>query len=336
MRFPLSASTIYQDLLEMHRLRSISTIGGTPFLKELAHGKYWYARQRVGDRPVDRYIGPDSPELRERLQSAAQHHQSQTEFDRRAATFVAQLRSAGLPTTDRTTGKVLNAMARVGVFRLGGTLVGTHAFRLYAAELGASFSGTMAATEDVDIAAFENLKLVIEDEVDPSIAETFTALHLEPAPGLDPKHRPTRWVMGGGGTTVEFLVPRMREGKDIVYLDPLGVYAQGLPFLNFLIAEPIPAVALYRSGILVQIPRPERYAIHKLIVAQRRSGPTRAKAMKDLVQAHALVVVLAEDRPGELAEAYEAALGSGPKWREAIARSLGQRPEIKALLERLS
>jgi hypothetical protein len=59
MRFPLSASTIYQDLLEMHRLRSISTIGGTPFLKELAHGKYWYARQRVGDRLVDRYIGPE-------------------------------------------------------------------------------------------------------------------------------------------------------------------------------------------------------------------------------------------------------------------------------------
>jgi hypothetical protein len=336
MRFPLSVSTIYQDLLEMHRLRSISAIGGTPFLKELAHRKYWYARQRVGDRPVDRYIGPDSPELRERLQSAAQHRESQTEFDRRAATFVAQLRSAGVPTMDRTTGKVLNAMARVGVFRLGGTLVGTHAFRLYAAELGASFSDMMAATEDLDVAAFENLKLVIEDKVDPSIAETFKALHLEPAPSLDQKQRSTRWIMGGGGTTVEFLVPRMREGKDVVYLGPLGVYAQGLPFLNFLIADPIPAVALYRSGILVQIPRPERYALHKLIVAQRRSGPTRAKAAKDLAQAHALAAVLAEDRPGELAEAYETALGSGPKWREAIARSLRQRPEIKALMERLS
>src|SRR5215467_2937199 len=322
MRFPLSAHTIYQDLLEMHRLGSIAAIGGTPFLKELPYGKYWYARQRIGHRPVDRYIGPDSPALRERLASVAKHHQAQKDFDRRAATFVAQLRSAGLPAVNRTIGTVLNAMARVGVFRLGGTLVGTHAFRLYAAELGASFSGTMAATEDVDVAAFENLKLVIEDKVDPSIAETFKALHLEPAPGLDPKHRPTRWAMEGGGTTVDFLVPRMREGKDVVYLDPLGVYAQGLPFLNFLIADPIPAVVLYRSGVLVQIPRPERYAVHKLIVAQRRSGAARAKAVKDLVQAGALIAVLAEDRPGELAEAYETALGSGPKWRDAIARSL--------------
>jgi hypothetical protein len=328
----LSAHTIYQDLLEMHRLRSISAIEGTPFLKELPQGKYWYARQRIGDRPVDRYIGADSADLRERLASAPRVREAHKDFERRAAIFVAQLRSAGLPTVDRTTGKVLNAMARVGVFRLGGTLVGTHAFRHYAAELGASFAGTMAVTEDVDIAAFENLKLVIEDKVDPSITETFRALHLEPAPGLDPKHRPTRWVMEEGGTTVDFLVPRMREGKDIVYLDPLGVYAQGLPFLNFLIAEPIPAVALYRSGILVQVPRPERYAIHKLIVAQRRSGPVRAKALKDLAQAHALIAVLAEDRPGELEEAYRTARKNGPKWRDAIARSLEQRPEIRTLI----
>lgn len=332
MRFPLSVHTIYQDLLEMHRLRAIAAVGGTPFLKELPHGRYWYARQRIGDRPVDRYIGPDSRELRERLQSAEQLANAQREFERRAAVFVAQLRSAGLPTVDRTIGKVLNAMARVGVFRLGGTLVGTHAFRLYAAELGASLSGAAAVTEDIDVAAFDNLKLVIEDRVDPSIAETFAALRLTPAPGLDPRHRPTRWVMEGGGTKVDFLVPRMRESQGVVWLEPLGVYAQGLPFLNFLIADPIPAVALYRSGVLVQIPRPERYAVHKLIVAQRRSGPARSKAVKDLAQAHALIAILAEDRPGELAEAYRAARASGPRWREAIARSLAQRPEIAELV----
>jgi hypothetical protein len=55
----------------MYRQRSISTIAGTPFLKELPKGKYWYARQRIGDSPIGRYIGPDSPALRERLVSAA-------------------------------------------------------------------------------------------------------------------------------------------------------------------------------------------------------------------------------------------------------------------------
>ncbi|HLI13465.1 MAG TPA: GSU2403 family nucleotidyltransferase fold protein [Alphaproteobacteria bacterium] len=335
MAFPLSVQTTYQDLVEMHRLQALSEIPGTPFLKELPQGKYWYARRRIGDRTVDRYIGPDSGALRDKLQQAKGSQEARREFERRAARLVAQLRGAGLPGLDRTTGKVLNAMARVGVFRLGGTLVGTHAFRLYAAELGDPLSGVIATTEDVDIAAFENLKLVIEDTVDPSIADTFRDLQLEPAPDLDPKHRPTRWVMRGGGAIVDFLVPRMREGKTVVRLEPLGVYAQALPFLNFLIADPIPAVALYRSGVLVQIPRPERYAIHKLIVAQRRSGPARAKAAKDLAQAQALIAILVEDRPQALEEAYRTALAKGPKWRDAIRRSLKQRAEISRAISSL-
>lgn len=69
---------------------------------------------------------------------------------------------------------------------------------------------------------------------------------------------------------------------------------------------------LYRSGALVQIPRPERFAIHKLIVAdRRRSDPSRLKARKDRAQADLLIEVLSEERPGELVEAYEDAIGRG-------------------------
>src|SRR5690606_10267752 len=128
----------------------------------------------------------------------------------------------GLATLDRQTGSILNAMARVGVFRLGGTLVGTHAFRLYGAELGASLSGIFAVTEDVDIAAFENLKLAIHEQADPSLAETFKALQLEPAPNLDEKGRPTRWRLKGGGVVVDFLAPRMQSRRQIVKLEPLN------------------------------------------------------------------------------------------------------------------
>ena len=115
-------------------------------------------------------------------------------------------------------------------------------------------------------------------------------------------------------------------------LQPLGVYAQTRSFLNFLIAEPIPAVALYRSGILVQIPRPERYAIHKLIVARRRSAGSKAKARKDLAQAEQLIRILAEDRPSALEEAFEHAMATGPRWRDAIGKSLRQKPLLAGLL----
>lgn len=331
--FPLGVQTAYQDLLEAHKMRAVSDLGGTPFLKEQGDkGSYWYARQRIGDRVVDRYIGPDSEDLRERIERARETIGDQKAFEKRCSSLVAQLRAAGLPALDRETGKVLNAMARVGTFRLGGTLVGTHAFRLYSAELGVRLGEALAVTEDVDIAAFENLKLVIDDKVDPSLAETFRDLKLAPAPGLDRKHRPTRWAMGGGGAMVDFLAPKMREESDVLMLEPLGVYAQALSFLNFLIRDPIPAVALYRSGVLVQIPRPERYAVHKLIVAQRRAASSAAKARKDLAQTEILIRILSEDRPHELQEAYEEALSAGPKWREAIEVSLKRAPGIAEIL----
>ena len=331
--FPLAVQTTYQDLLEAHKMRAVSAIGGTPLLKHQGtHGSYWYARQRIGDRVVDRYIGRDTPELRQRIKAAEEQREDQRTLAKRNARLVAQLRAAGLPALDRQTGKVLNAMAQVGTFRLGGTLVGTHAFRLYSAELGVSLADTLAVTEDVDIAAFEGLKLVIHDQVSPSLAETFRDLNLSPAPGLDRRNRPTRWAMPGGGTMVDFLAPRMRETDGVLMLKPLGVYAQTLSFLNFLIAEPIPAVALYRSGILVQIPQPERYAIHKLIVAQRRSTGSEAKARKDLAQAELLIRILAEDRPHALEEAFERAMAAGPKLRDAIGKSLRQKPLLAELI----
>lgn len=334
--YPLSVHTTYQDLLNAHALRAVADIPGAPFLRDMgARGQYWYARQRIGDRTVHRYVGPDTPEVRDRIEQARTAGEERRAFNARCASLVAQLRGAGLPTLDRETGKVLNAMVKIGVFRLGGTLIGTHAFRLYAAELGAPLDQTLAVTGDIDIAAFENLKLVIEDRVDPSLADTFKDLDLRPVPSLDRKHRTTKWTMGGGGPEVEFLVPRMKEDSEFLKLEPLGVYAQALPFLNYLIADPIPAVALYRSGLLVQIPRPERYAVHKLIVASRRHATSALKAKKDIAQAELLFSVLSEDRPDELSTAYADAMDKGPKWREAIDATAGESERISALLASL-
>lgn len=334
--YPLSVHTTYQDLLNAHATRAITDISGAPFLREMGgRGRYWYMRQRIGDRTVQRYVGPDTQEVRERIEQAKIAGEERRAFDARCASLVSQLRGAGLPTLDRETGKVLNAMAKIGVFRLGGTLVGTHAFRLYAAELGVRLNQTLAVTGDIDIAAFENLKLVIDDEVDPSLADTFRDLDLRPVPSLDRKQRTTKWTMGTGGPEVEFLVPRMKEDSEYLKLEPLGVYAQALPFLNFLIADPIPAVALYRSGLLMQIPRPERYAVHKLIVAARRHNSSALKAKKDIAQAELLMSVLSVDRPGELAAAYATAVDKGPKWRKAITATAGKSERIKEILSTL-
>ena len=55
------------------------------------------------------------------------------------------LRAEGLITTDRDTGSLLLAFARAGVFRLGGTLIGTAAYSLYEGELGVRFDANELA-----------------------------------------------------------------------------------------------------------------------------------------------------------------------------------------------
>ena len=165
----------------------------------------------------------------------------------------------------------------------------------------------------------------MQDRVEPTPGEILGALKFDPVPGIHDR-QVWRWRQSAGEAMVEFLTPAFGD-ESVKPLPALGVSAQALNYLNYLIADPIQAVALYRSGVLVQIPRPERFAVHKLIVAdRRRDGPDRGKARKDRAQAAFLVEVLAEDRPDELAEAYEDALSRGPRWRDRIGASLARMP----------
>ena len=335
-QLPLSVQTTYQSLLDAHLMRAADPMDGSPNLVERGDKAYWYTKVRIGDRTINRYIGPDSNDLRERMEHVRTERQDAKTFDRHCGLLAAQLRAAGLLTPDRTTARILDAMAKVGVFRLGGTLVGTHAFRLYDAALGLRVTRqALAVTEDIDIAAFERLTLVLDDNVSPSLAEGFAELRLAPVPSIHKRQHSAHWRMPGSATVVDFLTPSFETDEGLRELKSLGVWAHSLHFLNFLIAEPIPAVSIHRSGTLVQIPRPERYAVHKLIVSQRRRGPNRLKARKDLGQAAALIAVLAEDRPSELLDAYETAQDKGPKWREALDAALDSLPLARAVLSGL-
>lgn len=334
---PLSsiAMSAYTDLVRLLKDDALSGIEGKPTLKTRGGKAYWYAVRRVGSEMRFSYIGEDSAETRVRIDRIEELRGTAKMRQDERSRLVRLLRAEGLTPVDRATGSILSATAAAGTFRLGGTIVGTNAFRLYEGELGIRLplSG-MANTGDLDIAQFRKLSLALEDQVNPGLSETFSALKFEPLPGLD-TGRTWRWVQGGSGQLIEFLTPAFGQ-ETIRDLPALGVAAQALNYLNFLIAEPIHAAALYRSGILVQVPRPERYAIHKLIVAdRRRDGAGSLRASKDREQAAFLITVLAEDRPDDLSRAYAMALNVGPRWREHIANTLERMPDTKALLEGL-
>lgn len=313
---------------------SVSELRGTPRQKSVGAKTYWYDHFRVGNRTVDRYIGEDTAELRDRLERQAEIARAAKQAERERARLMRVLRAEGYLFTDVGSGQVVAAMAKAGVFRLGGTIVGTHAFRCYEGELGVRIGFDQSATtDDIDIASFERLSLALADAVEPPLAQTFSELQFDPLPSLDGA-KTWRWRHTNRQTLVEFLTPSFEEDETIRDLPSLGVNAQSLHFLNYLIAEPIRVPFLYRSGVLVQIPRPERYAIHKLIVADRRQGgPDAIKAHKDRAQAAFLIEALAETRPEDLAEAYQTALEAGPAWRKRIGNSLKQIPATRAVLE---
>lgn len=335
-RHSATAHSAYLDLVRSLRDDAISQLRGAATRVERNGRIYWYDTYRVGSDVRKAYIGEDSIELRARLEHAETLKTEHGERRKHRSRLIRILRAEGFLGTDATTGSLMSALSNAGVFRLGGVIVGTHAFRLYEGELGVRYGfDQMAQTGDIDIASFERLSLAIEDVVSPPLQSVLKDFSFDPAPSID-KNRTWRWRQTRGELFVEFLTPSFEENEGIRPLPALGVDAQALHHLNYLIAEPIFAALPYRNGALVRIPRPERFAIHKLIVAdRRRGGPDALKAAKDRGQAQFLIQALADDRPDELLDALQTARGAGPKWRERIDRTLERTPEMSQLLSAL-
>ncbi len=78
---------------------------------------------------------------------------------------------------------------------------------------------------------------------------------------------------------VEFLVPERGRGTDKPYpLPQLGLNAQALRFLDFL-AQHIIAVKI--DGMSVNLPHPVNFALHKLLILDRRNVPEKTAKDKD-------------------------------------------------------
>jgi hypothetical protein len=213
-------------------------------------------------------------------------------------------------------------------------LVGTHAFRLYPLILGVSIPEAHHATEDIDVAQFREIAVALDDKADPQVQEALAQLgELTPAASLHAA-QPTGYRVADA--LVEILTPNRGPDRDEpVALPALGVHAKPLRFLDFLVAEATPAVVPYRYGVLVNVPQPARYAVHKLIVATRRAQAAAAKARKDVEQATALIRVLAEDQPDELARAYEEAASRGEHWRRALIQGAKRMSrDVRPMLDR--
>lgn len=329
-RLPLPLQTVYAELVDRcatDELDQTFPAGGSFVRRTVKERSYWYfvpgRADESGKRP-QRYVGPDSPALQERI---ARHGSAKSAWRERRQ-MVKALQHARLPSPDGQTGALLDALAKAGLFRLRSCLVGTVAFQCYAGLLGAVLPHAMVRTGDLDLAQFHAISVAIaEDERAPPILDVLRT--------VDPSFREVPYQMdgrltaayaGSGGYRVELLVPNRERERDAPQpLPAIGAMAMPLRFLDYLIYDALPAVLLHEAGVLVNVPRPERYAWHKLIVSRRRREDA-AKIDKDLAQAATLLDVLAERRKADLREAWEELRGRGPKWRRLADEGLESLP----------
>ena len=333
---PLAFQTVYADLLDRAFNDAFAEDfpdNGT-FVSKTRNGrKYWYFQSNgVLGRP-QKYVGPETPDLLERI---ANHKRSHSDVKQRRSVVASLHNSVGLPRPGDQMGVVLDALSKAGVFRLRAVLVGTIAYQTYAALLGVRLPSRTVMSIDIDIAQFSNISIAVEDAV-PAMLDVLHSAD-ESFRAIPHSHdgRLTSRYEALGGLRVDFLTPnRGPDTDDLGYLAALNTDAEQLRFLDFLITDPVRAVVLHGGGIPVLVPSPQRYAVHKLIVSRRRRKDNIAKIEKDLWQSSALIEILAQRRPYELQDAWQEAWGRGAGWRRHLGEGLRQvQPDIRDLLLR--
>jgi Uncharacterized conserved protein len=95
----------------------------------------------------------------------------------------------------------------------------------------------------------------------------------------------------------------------------LNIPLQPLKFMEFSL-ENIQHAALFSTGnaVLINVPHPARYALHKLLVYGEREGAFAAKSSKDLQQAASLLAYYREHGTWDIDEAWTDLVSRGKGW----------------------
>jgi hypothetical protein len=315
VRLPDAVQTLYAELLGQVRTADAETVlGGTrgSFVsKEIRGRSYWYLQKNGGATKQQIYLGRETPELRAWIEKATEQRSDMRSDENHRRDLVAMLAAGGMFRDSASKATVLHILADASVFRAGGVLVGTEAFSCLANMLGVSFEKESLRTADIDVVHDTNIPIVIDERPDES--DLLVRLRAaDPAffavPGLDPRDASTSFRVRGRDLGVDFLTPDRSHGRNTkpVRLTHLGIAAQPLYGLDYLIEGAVDAVVVGGSGIRVNVPLPARFAFHKLWVSTSRSVSDAAKSKKDLRQAMQILEVLADDRPRDITLAYAA------------------------------
>ncbi|VWX62365.1 conserved hypothetical protein [Burkholderiales bacterium 8X] len=323
---PLSAQTNFAELVEQAQARmvdrSVADLTGSFNKKEVKGVTYWYWQFRDlagANRQI--YLGPDDDRMRRLIEARAQGKESRHDGLSRLA---AACTSLGCLNVTPRHFKVIQRLSEHGFFRAGGVLIGTHAFIAMGNMLGVRWTGGWM-TNDIDFArAGKNISLALPTNAESDVHDAIESLEM----GL----LPVNSLADGGGAT--YLKPKDAELRidlltvagrdDAVYRHrPLNVALQPLKFMEFSLEKTTQTVVISgEQAVVVNLPAPTRYALHKLVVMAEREEAFRTKLIKDASQIAAIVSYASERSPHALEQAAVDIMARGKGWRTRIEQAM--------------
>ena len=327
-----SFAEVFDQLLTAS-IRSVADLNGSFAKKNVSGRQYWYFQYRDINQQVKQiYLGPNNDRIA-RLMEAKSHPNERSLSIGRQVRAALALGNTGMV---RNQFRIIKRMEEYGYFKAGGVLIGTHAYACYGNMLGVRWASS-DQTQDVDFAySGRSIALAMPTNVQANIHDAITSLEM----GFLPASK-ANGLVGGSYVNpdqpdfrLDFITTTGRDQADLINFPTLNVAMIPLQFMEYSL-EDIRQVPLLsdEGAVLVSVPSPARYAMHKLIVAGLRDGAYRTKATKDLRQSASLISFLAKYQPDELMDAWTDLNQRGKGWRARFEKGegmlLNEFPEIK-------
>lgn len=317
----LAAQAAFSGLDEAARQadlqRGVADVGGG-FAKKTVSGRvYWYHQIKDANGKLSQtYIGPDDEATRKLIE---RHGDPTARIARqhllKMARSAIELGCAAIPVKHA---RVIERLSSAGFFSAGGILVGTHAFLGYQNLYGVRWEAG-AATLDLDFAhAGKNVSLALPENLSIDTPAAIESLQM----GFTPNNSRTSFKKADEPDfDLDFLTSRGRGGDTPVHLARFHLRLQPLRFMELSLEDPIRSTMISRLGpVVVNMPRPVRYAMHKLIVSCERPLQQWTKARKDRAQAAALLSYLLEMEADEVASMWNSITTRGDGWRRRLTQ----------------
>lgn len=274
------------------------------------------------DKRYSRYVGPaDDAQVVERVARFKEIKSARKE----ATSLVNALASVGIIRPHRVAGRIIEGLAKAGLFHLRAVLIGTSAYQSYPALLGFRLSQSSTVSAEVDIAQLQSIALATIGET-PALLEVIRTVDPSFRSGsvINDPIASSAFVNATGFRLSAIATQRKshhQTGTSVGMPALMGAGAEPQCLMDYLIRNPQRSVLLRGAGLAVTVPAPERFAVHKLIISTRRLNDLQgqAKARRDVVQAGEIIAALHEGgRIDAFKTALTEAMEGGPVWRAGV------------------